>query len=61
MVTVSEVVHGFELLVDDPDAGLVCSVHDALDVFRRLAQCGKLLVQALSSLDSSLRVEFSWF
>lgn len=60
VVTVSKVVHGLELLVDDADAGLVCAVDNALNVFGGLAHCLKLLVQALSSLDGGLGVEFSW-
>lgn len=57
MVTVSKVLHGLELLVDDADAGLVCPVDDALDVLSRLAHRLQLLVQLLGRLHGGLRVE----
>jgi hypothetical protein len=57
VVTVRKVLHGLELLVDDPDAGLVCPVDDTLNVCSALAHILELLVQALGSFDSSLRVE----
>jgi hypothetical protein len=57
VITIRKVLHGLELLVDNPDAGLVCPVDDTLDVFGALAHGLELLVQALGSLDSSLRVE----
>jgi hypothetical protein len=57
VVTVRKVLHGLELLVNDTDAGLVCPVDNALDIFGALAHGLELLVQALGSLDSSLRVE----
>jgi hypothetical protein len=60
VVTVSEVLHGLELLVNDADAGLVSSVDDVVNVFGGLAQGLELLVQALGSLNSGLRVEFGW-
>jgi hypothetical protein len=60
VVTVGKVLHGLELLVDDADAGLVCSVHDTLDVCGGLAHSLQLLVQALGSLDGRLRVELGY-
>lgn len=59
MVTVGKILHRLELLVDDANAGLVSSVNDALDVLGGLAHGLQLLVEALGSLDSGLRVEFS--
>jgi uncharacterized protein YjaG (DUF416 family) len=59
VVTVSKVLHGLELLVDDANAGLVCAVDNTLDVLGALAHGLELLVQALSSLNSGLRVELS--
>ena len=57
VVTIGEVLHGLELLVDDADAGLVGAVDDVLNVLGRLAHGLELLVQALSGLDGSLGVE----
>ena len=54
VVTVSKVLHGLELLVDDADTGLVRSVYNTLDVLGRLAHGLQFLVQSLSSLNSSL-------
>lgn len=59
MVTVSEVVHGLELFVDDTDAGLMGADGDILDVFGGLAHAGQLLVDVGGSLNGGLRVEFS--
>ena len=44
VVTVGEVLHGLELLVDDADAGLVSSIDDALNVLGGLAKGLELLV-----------------
>jgi len=57
MVTVGKVLHGLELLVDDADAGLMGAVNNALDVLGRLAHLPELHIDALSRLNSSLRVE----
>lgn len=57
MVSVSEVLHGLELLVDDANASLVSAVHDAFDVLGALAHGLELLVDALGGLNSGLRVE----
>lgn len=59
VITVSEVLHGLELLVDDADAGLVGSVDDALDVLGGLAHLPELDVDALGRLNGGLRVELS--
>lgn len=59
VVTVGEVVHGLELLIDDTDAGLVCAVGDLLDVLGALAHLGELLVDDLGGFDGGLRVELS--
>jgi mannitol-specific phosphotransferase system IIBC component len=58
VVTVSKVLHGLELLVNNADAGFVGAVYDALDVCGSLAHILQLLVQALGSLNGGLRVEF---
>jgi hypothetical protein len=60
VVAVSEVLHRLELLIDDTNAGLVCTVYDTLNILGALAHCLQFLVQALSSFNSSLRVELSW-
>jgi hypothetical protein len=60
VVTISKVLHGLELLVDDTNAGLVCPVDNTLDVLGCLSHGLKLLVQALGSLDGSLRMELGW-
>ena len=60
VVTVGEVVHGLELLVDDADAGLVCTVGDLLDVLGGLAHGCELLVDDGCGLDGGLRVELGW-
>ena len=60
VVTISKVLHGLELLVDNSDAGLVCPVNDALDILGGLAHGLQLLVQALGSFNSCLRVEFGY-
>lgn len=57
VITVSEVVHGLELLVDDADASLVGAVGDLLDILGALAHLLELLVDDLSGLDGSLGVE----
>jgi hypothetical protein len=59
VVTVGEVVHGLELLVDDADAGLVGAAGDLLDISGRLALCLQLVEDLLGRLDGSLRVELS--
>lgn len=60
VVAVGEVVHGFELLVDDADAGFVCAVGDFLDVLGGLAHLGEFLVDDLCGFDGGLGVELSW-
>ncbi len=57
MVTIGEVLHRLELLINDSNACFVCSVDDALNVFSGLTHSFQLLVQTLSSLDCSLGVE----
>ena len=57
VIAVSKVLHGLELLIDDTNAGLVCSVYDTLDILGTLAHCLQLLVQALGSFNCGLRVE----
>ena len=57
VVTVGEVVHGLELLVDDADAGLVGSAGDGLDVGGALALGLEDGVDLLGSLDGGLGVE----
>jgi hypothetical protein len=60
VVTVSEVLHGLELLVDDTNACLVRPVDDALDVLCSLSHCLQLLVETLCGFDGGLGVEFSY-
>lgn len=60
VVTVGEVVHGLELLVDDADASLVCSAGDGLDIGGRLALGLEEVVDLLGGLDGGLRVELSY-
>lgn len=57
VVTVGEVVHGLELLVNDADAGLVGSASDVLDVGGGLAHGLELVVDLLRGLDGGLGVE----
>lgn len=57
VITVGEVVHGLELLVDNSDTGLVSSDYNVVDVLGGLAHAGEGLVDALSGLNSGLRVE----
>ena len=59
VVTVSKVVHGLELLVDNADTSLVSAVGDLLDVFGGLAKLSELLVDDLRTFNGGLRVEFS--
>jgi hypothetical protein len=59
VIAVSKVLHRLELLIDDTNTGLVCSVDDTLDVFGALAHGRQLLVQPLRRLDRSLGVELS--
>lgn len=59
MVTVSKVVHGLELLVNDANASFVRAVDDLLDVSDGLAHGLELLVDDLGGLDGSLGVELS--
>lgn len=57
VVAVGEVLHWLKLLVDNTNAGFVCSVHHTLDVLCRLAHCSQFLVEALGGLDGGLGVE----
>jgi hypothetical protein len=58
VVTISKVVHGLELLVNDSNASFMGAVGDLLDVGGRLAQLGQLLIDDLGRLDGRLGVEF---
>ena len=60
MVAVGEIVHGLELLVDDPDAGFMCADGDALDVSCRLPILDELGVDVFGRFDGGLAVEFGW-
>lgn len=60
VVTVGKIVHSLELLVDNTDASFVSAVGDFLDIFRRLSEFGKLLVDNLGRLNGSLRMELRW-
>ena len=60
VVTIGKVLHGLELFVDDPNAGLVCPIDHTLDVLGGLSHGLELLVQALGSFDGSLRMELGW-
>ena len=59
MVAVSKVVHGFKLLVNNPDASLVGPIRHTLDIFSGLTHLPQLDIDALSSLNGSLGVELS--
>lgn len=59
VVTVGEVVHGLELLVNDADASLVGAAGNALDVGGGLAHGLELVEDLLGGLDSGLGVELS--
>ena len=60
MVTVSKVVHGLELLVDNLDASLVGTVDDLLDVLGGLSELLELLVDDLGGFNGGLGVELGW-
>jgi hypothetical protein len=60
VITVGEVVHGLELLVDDADASLVRAAGDGLDVGGGLAHGLELVIDLLGSLDSGLGVELGY-
>ena len=57
VVTVGEVVHGLELLVNDANASLVGSAGDRLDIGSRLALGLEEVVNLLGGFDGGLRVE----
>lgn len=57
MIPIGKIVHGFKLLVDDSDAGFVCSNGNVFDVFCRLALLLQLGVDVLSGFDGGLRME----
>jgi hypothetical protein len=58
VITVSEVIHRLELLIDDSDAGFVCAACDVLNICCRFSLVGQLLVDSLGGFDGGLRVEF---
>lgn len=58
MVTVREVVHGFELFVDDTYASFMRTDFDVFDILNGLVHLGQSCVYVLGGLDRSLRVEF---
>lgn len=60
VVAVGEVVHGFVLFVDDPDAGFVGADHDGFDVFCCLAFLLKTGVDLFGGFDGGLGVELGW-
>jgi hypothetical protein len=60
VITVGKIVHSLELLVDNTDASFVSAVGDLLDIFGRLSEFGKLLVDNLGRLNGSLRMELRW-
>lgn len=37
VIPISKIVHGLELLIDNPNTGFVCANGDVFDVFCRLA------------------------
>ena len=59
VITVGEVLHRLKLLVDNTNAGFVCSVHHTLNVLCGLAHSPQFLVEALGGLDGRLRMELS--
>lgn len=60
VITIGEVVHGLELLVDDADASFVGAAGDGLDVGSGLAKSLELVEDLLRGFDSGLRVEFGY-
>lgn len=60
VVAISEVIHLLELLVNDADACLVCTVGDLLNVLGALAHGSKLGVDLLSGLNGSLGMELGY-
>lgn len=58
VVAVGEVVHGFELLVDDADAGFVCADCDFFDVLRGFTHGTEAGVDRFGGFDGGLGVEF---
>ena len=58
VITVSEVVHRFVLLVDDANARLVGADDHFLDVYGLFPACLQLRVNVFCPLDGSLGVEF---
>ena len=57
VVAVGEIVHGFVLFVDDPDAGFVRAAGDGFDVFCGFALFGELAVDLFGCFDGGLGVE----
>jgi hypothetical protein len=58
MITIGEVIHGLELLVDNADAGFMSTTRNLLDIRSGFAHVSQLLANMLRSFDGSLRVEF---
>ncbi len=60
VISIGEVVHGLELLVDDADTGFMCSDSDIFDVFCGFALLFQLRMNVLGSFDGGLRMEFGF-
>jgi hypothetical protein len=60
MVTIRKVLQGFELLVNNPDAGFMGPNGDFFDVFGCLAQLFQSCINMLGSLNGGLRVKFGY-
>lgn len=58
VVSISKIVQRLKLFVDDPNAGLVRSDDDALDVTGRFILYFQLIVDVFCSFNSRLRVKF---
>lgn len=57
VISISKIVHGFELLVNNSNTGFVCSNGDVFDVFCRLSLLLQLGVDVLSGFDGGLRMK----
>ena len=60
VITISKVVHWFELLVDNANAGFVRPIGDRVYIFGALAHAFEFLVDALRTLNRCLRVKLSY-
>ena len=57
VVSVRKVIHGFELLVNNTNAGFMCATGNPFDILGRFAHLLELMMDVLGSLNGGLRVE----